>query len=463
MKNIIYTANGSAYFPGNLLTNLEGKKDAASEIKEESKKLFEKFKEANEALKSELKKDLEDQQKEKLSNIHTTLNELSAKMKENTNKFDQVEKERKELEQKIEDQEKEFAQKLADMRPASIEDAEKEVKKMELEATKEFMRTGILEQTKEVYKDLNLVSPKVMIEKWGQKATLGLSGNEFIIPAEIDSMIQRLVSQESEILDLVNVVRTTTRDYRKLINQRGAGIAKAAETTSRSAQTAPTLSEVEPSYGEYYTLFGIYNHTLDDAGFDIEQELLDATSIDFAESIDTDFVSGSGTNTIKGLNAYSAVASPSFGQLLKIVSETAGGAAITYNDLMKVIYGINKRYRRNGAILTNRATVATIRQIEDTNGNLVMRPSFNEGRFEENFLGYPVKESEEVSTISGGNRALYFGDFYRGYLLHILRGMRMIRDPYTTKGTVLFYVWERVGGGLADSTALCTLQMTTAS
>lgn len=432
------------------LKNLKGHKENDLEaVKKASKELFEKFQKANDELKTEMKKELTTEQEEKLKKINDELSNLAKQMKENNEKLDAAEKERqKSLDEKFDKVEKDFAQKLAEARPANPEQGEKEAQKIAIEGIREFMRTGAISKTKELH---------------GEKANFALSGNEFVIPAEIDQMIQRLVSDESEILPIVNVVTTTTRDYRKLINQRGVGVGKAAEATTRAAQTAPTLSEVEPTYGELYTYFGINQHALDDAGFNLEQELIDSVQIDFAEALDADFVSGSGTNTIKGLNTYSAVASPSFGQLKKIVSETAGGTAITYNDMMQVIYGINKRYRRNGSILTSRTGMATIRQIEDTNGNLVMRPSFNEGRFEETWLGYPTKESEEIADLAAGERALYFGDFFRGYLLHFLRGMRMIRDPFTTKGVVLFYISQRVGGGLADSTALDVLQMTTAS
>ena len=50
--------------------------------------------------------------------------------------------------------------------------------------------------------------------------------------------------------------------------------------------------------------------------------------------------------------------------------------------------------------------------------------------------------------------ALAFGDFKRGYLIVDRVGIRMLRDPYSTKPYVLFYTTKRVGGGMQDFDAI---------
>jgi HK97 family phage major capsid protein len=41
-----------------------------------------------------------------------------------------------------------------------------------------------------------------------------------------------------------------------------------------------------------------------------------------------------------------------------------------------------------------------------------------------------------------------FGDFRRGYLIVDRVGIRVLRDPYSSKPYVLFYTTKRVGGGV---------------
>jgi HK97 family phage major capsid protein len=50
--------------------------------------------------------------------------------------------------------------------------------------------------------------------------------------------------------------------------------------------------------------------------------------------------------------------------------------------------------------------------------------------------------------------AIAFGDFRRGYLVVDRMGVRVLRDPYSAKPYVLFYVTKRVGGGVQDFDAI---------
>ena len=51
-----------------------------------------------------------------------------------------------------------------------------------------------------------------------------------------------------------------------------------------------------------------------------------------------------------------------------------------------------------------------------------------------------------------------FGDFNRAYLIADRQGIRVLRDPYTSKPNVLFYTTKRVGGGVQDFDAIKLLK-----
>jgi len=53
-----------------------------------------------------------------------------------------------------------------------------------------------------------------------------------------------------------------------------------------------------------------------------------------------------------------------------------------------------------------------------------------------------------------GNLPVAFGDFRRGYLIVDRIGIRVLRDPYSSKPYVLFYTTKRVGGGVQDFDAI---------
>jgi HK97 family phage major capsid protein len=73
-------------------------------------------------------------------------------------------------------------------------------------------------------------------------------------------------------------------------------------------------------------------------------------------------------------------------------------------------------------------------------------------------MGYPVVESEDMPAITTGSYSIAFGDFRRGYLIVDRVGIRVLRDPYSSKPYVLFYTTKRVGGGVQDFNAIKLLQ-----
>jgi HK97 family phage major capsid protein len=73
-------------------------------------------------------------------------------------------------------------------------------------------------------------------------------------------------------------------------------------------------------------------------------------------------------------------------------------------------------------------------------------------------LGYPVVESEDMPAITTDSYSVAFGDFRRGYLIVDRVGIRVLRDPYSSKPYVLFYTTKRVGGGVQDFEAIKLLK-----
>jgi HK97 family phage major capsid protein len=65
-----------------------------------------------------------------------------------------------------------------------------------------------------------------------------------------------------------------------------------------------------------------------------------------------------------------------------------------------------------------------------------------------------VTEVEHMPDIATDAYALGFGDFARGYLIVDRVGVRILRDPYSSKPYVLFYTTKRVGGGVQNFEAI---------
>ena len=59
-----------------------------------------------------------------------------------------------------------------------------------------------------------------------------------------------------------------------------------------------------------------------------------------------------------------------------------------------------------------------------------------------------------MPDIAAGATPIAFGDFQRGYLVVDRAGVRVLRDPYSAKPYVLFYITKRVGGWVQDFDAI---------
>jgi predicted phage gp36 major capsid-like protein len=77
--------------------------------------------------------------------------------------------------------------------------------------------------------------------------------------------------------------------------------------------------------------------------------------------------------------------------------------------------------------------------------------------------GFPVAEAEDMLDIDDDSFSIAFGDFRRGYLVVDRLGVRVLRDPYSAKPYLLFYVTKRVGGGVADFDAIKLMKFAAAA
>jgi HK97 family phage major capsid protein len=181
----------------------------------------------------------------------------------------------------------------------------------------------------------------------------------------------------------------------------------------------------------------------------------------FGEQETEAFTVGNGTNKPRGFMDYPKVANASWSwnNTGYIATGVAGAFAATNptDKLVDTIYALKAGYRQNGRWILNRATQAAIRKFKDGQGNYLWQPAAVPGG-EAMLLNFPVTESEYMPDIATDAHAIAFGDFKRGYLIVDRVGTRILRDPYSNKPYVMFYVTKRVGGGVQDFDAIKTVK-----
>ncbi len=283
----------------------------------------------------------------------------------------------------------------------------------------------------------------------------------YLVPAETERMIERIVSEVSPIRAIAGLRRIGAKSYKKPFSTGGAQTGWVGETEARPQTATPSLAEIEFPAMELYAMPAATPTLLDDAAVNIDQWLAEEVQTAFVEQEGAAFVNGDGVKKPRGFLDYDRVADGAWewGKLGFIATGNEGGFPTSNpgDKLIDLVYAVKSGYRANGRFVMNRTTQAAIRKFKDTEGNYLWQPALAAGQ-PPTLLNYPVTEAEDMPSVSADAPAVAFGDFRRGYLIVDRVGVRVLRDPYSAKPYVLFYTTKRVGGGVQNFEAIKFLQ-----
>jgi len=291
----------------------------------------------------------------------------------------------------------------------------------------------------------------------------------YAVPEELDRSVLSLMQNESPMRRVCNVITVGSPDYKKLVNKHGAGSGWVDEDDARPETGTPALDVVTAVMGEIYANAFATQTVLDDAFFNVEQFIISELSSAFALEEGAAFVTGNGTKKPKGFLAYTQASTDdgtrAFGQVQYVATGTSGAfdtASATVSpadDLITLIHKVKSGLRQGAAFMLNSATLAAIRKWKSYgDGNYIWQPGLQAGQPSQ-LLGYPVVENEDMPDIGSGTTPIAFGNWKRGYTIVDRIGIRTLRDPYTNKPYVGFYMTKRVGGMLVDSEAIKLLKL----
>jgi len=284
-------------------------------------------------------------------------------------------------------------------------------------------------------------------------------GGYLIAPPEFDTAIDRVAGTMSAMRRLCTVRTIGTDTYKKLVNQGGASSGWVAEKATRAETNTPTLSEIAINMKELYAEPGCTQISLDDATLDLASWLADEVTTEFTEEEGEAFITGDGVVKPHGIAGYTMIVDSSYAW--GKVGFVASGHATLLNNADKLIdltTSLKSIYLNGASFLMNRSTVGKIRQLKDGDGNYIWRPGLEPGA-PNSLLGYPVDTDDNVASIGANTYPLFFANFKRAYLILDRVGIRILRDPYTSKGNVLFYTTKRVGGAITMFEAIKALKI----
>jgi HK97 family phage major capsid protein len=281
----------------------------------------------------------------------------------------------------------------------------------------------------------------------------------YVAPPELDRMIESRLRQVSPMRGIATVRTTGANVFKKPVSLTAAGTGWAAEAGARAQTGSPTLALMEFPTAELYANLAATQTLLDDSFVNLEEWIADEVEEAFAGQERAAFVAGDGADKPRGFLDYDLVAEGShvWGKIGYVATGVDGAFAASnpVDKIIDLIYTPKTQFRQNARFVMNRKTVSTVRKLKDGDGHYVWEPNETGGA---TLLGYPITEIEDMPDLAEDSFSIAFGDFARGYLIVDRAGVRVLRDPYSAKPYVLFYVTKRVGGGVQNFDAIKALK-----
>lgn len=317
--------------------------------------------------------------------------------------------------------------------------------------------------------DAAVIEHKNAFDKWQRKGvgeyelealerkalTIAGDGTQggYALPKQVEAGIYNSLRTISPIRQLATVIQVSGDDYRILANQQNMGAGWVGETAARPETATPTLAELKVPMGEIYANPMVSQRALDDLAFNVDQFMIDETSVKFAQMENAAFITGDGVNKPQGILTTSGIPYVATGVAAGMPASSAGA-----DFVIAMIQKLPAAYRQGASFVTASAMVSTIRTLKDSTGGYLWQPSLVAGT-PSTLAGYSITEAEEMPGVAAGNFPIAFGNIAQGYLIADRIGIRTLRDPYTNKPFVGFYSTKRVGGMVRDKNAFVLLKV----
>jgi HK97 family phage major capsid protein len=240
-----------------------------------------------------------------------------------------------------------------------------------------------------------------------------------------------------------------------------------AEKGTRTETTTPQVGKWRIPAWEQYAEPKCTQQFLDDANVNVDAWLEGKVADKLARVENTAFVSGNGSGQPRGFldhaKATTADATRAWGTVQYIPSGVSAAFASTNpaDPILDMIYALRAPYRAGSVFMAQSTVLAAVRKLKDGQGNYLAGTKFDQGAFIETIFGFPAAMMEDMPVIAANSYSLAFGNWKAGYQIVDRNGIRILRDPFTQKGFVLFFTTKRTGGDLINSEAIKLMKFAT--
>ena len=285
----------------------------------------------------------------------------------------------------------------------------------------------------------------------------------YLVPQLLSKKIYSRLHELSPIRKLASTCEISSDALDVLTEKGRATVGWVAETEKREETKTPEFIKQRIQLHEIFANPKASQRLIDDAHINIEEWLTNKVATEMAVAENASFINGNGKNMPKGIltNDKVGIGKGEFGKIEHLLVENFSESPTT-DVLFDVYHSMNSAYLNDAVWMMSRRMQSALRKLRDkATGQHIWQPGLEKGAVN-TLLGHPVVTVDELSADENDN--ILFANLKRGY--QIVDGknkFKIMRDPYTQKPYVLFYVTKRVGGDVVDHNAFKLISFTNES
>lgn len=275
------------------------------------------------------------------------------------------------------------------------------------------------------------------------------SSGGYLVPEEYDTRLIQGLTDENILRKLGTIIKTSG-EHKINISGTKPAAAWIEEGEALSFGDA-TFNQVILDAHKLHVAVKVTEELLYDNAFGLENYLIDQFAKALANAEEDAFLNGNGEGKPLGIFASTGGG--------EVAVTTASSTAITYDEIVNLVYALKRPYRKNAKFILNDQTIATLRKLKDGNGQYIWQPALQAGE-PDRLLGYEVLTSAYVPNIEAGAAVIAFGDFsYYNIGDRGVRSFAELKELFAGNGMIGFVAKERVDGKLVLPEAVKILKI----
>jgi HK97 family phage major capsid protein len=290
------------------------------------------------------------------------------------------------------------------------------------------------------------------VQKWESRAlTLTTTAGGYLISNEMVRALEEARLFYGGMLEAATVIRTDTGAALPFPTYNGTATkGRILGINTQVTATDPAFGTMSLSAFKYSSdMVLVPEELLQDSGINMPEFLGRALGERIGRILNEHFTTGTGTTQPWGIVPRATAVNLGTGTAAGFGATTDGTA---YRNLLKLVYGVDRAYRRNAAFMMNDLILQNLAGMTDNDGRPLWVPSLIGGE-PDRLMGYPIIVNNDMTgTFANNARTVLFGDF-KAYYIREVRDVAVLssRERFIDYHQTAFLAFGRYDGDLLNA------------